>query len=606
MADLSAETQAIISELDKQGKLLRNDGRTNSIKMVRQDLAKFEPIFISINKGIGSMAEKINSMVSLSATESEGASRIATDDLDDEYVGLQKEAAELTIKNANQREKLEAEQMARDEVARKQKEKDDRKAETEKNKIMSQGLISMARDNKMGMFKGVLKYGLLGFAGFNIIKGAVDQMFDGAASEFLNNVDWTSLSEGFNRMTSWITSDIWKTLATGLAAWGALEFGLPFMVNTAGELIKLSAFKSALSGITSDNIKNTGGFPGLRVGIAGALGAALAMGMPAIKTFIRESMMGMTPAELEKAQADPGILDAAGYAAIGGTLGFMFGPTGALAGAVLGFAVGLGSMLIDNLKDDVKKAGANEEVEDLAITLRNLQDKQKELETYRKNMKADGMSDDEIDKAIAKFGKEYLNLDTAIITAEEDLAAAVERYNTSNALAAEEVKNKEISDTKLVPRVSTFGMAMPYEEQKTLEEFNNDIKARDQQVEQILGKSDDNLQLAASLIDLETVNARIAKREKKNNETYNNMFSPFNWDTYQFNLSDETITALLNLTESSEQLGSLQRTEYFTLQSNNKGGDVNVYSTSGDTHHNRTVNGFIGQGNGMLSPVGTN
>ena len=34
MAELSADTQAILNALTEQGRLLRNDGRTNSIKTV--------------------------------------------------------------------------------------------------------------------------------------------------------------------------------------------------------------------------------------------------------------------------------------------------------------------------------------------------------------------------------------------------------------------------------------------------------------------------------------------------------------------------------------------------------------------------------------------
>ena len=50
MAELSADTQAILNALTEQGKLLRNDGRTNSIKTVNIRFIKaFAQIIINRN-----------------------------------------------------------------------------------------------------------------------------------------------------------------------------------------------------------------------------------------------------------------------------------------------------------------------------------------------------------------------------------------------------------------------------------------------------------------------------------------------------------------------------------------------------------------------------
>ena len=63
MAEMSADTQAIIDTLMEQGRLLRNDGRTNSIKTVNIKLDKFQDSFNSMNRLLGDISASLRVMV---------------------------------------------------------------------------------------------------------------------------------------------------------------------------------------------------------------------------------------------------------------------------------------------------------------------------------------------------------------------------------------------------------------------------------------------------------------------------------------------------------------------------------------------------------------
>jgi hypothetical protein len=63
MAELSADTQAIINALTEQGRLLRNDGRTNSIKTVNIKLEKFQESFNAMNQVLADISASMRQMV---------------------------------------------------------------------------------------------------------------------------------------------------------------------------------------------------------------------------------------------------------------------------------------------------------------------------------------------------------------------------------------------------------------------------------------------------------------------------------------------------------------------------------------------------------------
>jgi hypothetical protein len=79
-------------------------------------------------------------------------------------------------------------------------------------------------------------------------------------------------------------------------------------------------------------------------------GVALMAGGEAFANVIRKEMSGMTPEQIknEKLTVDAGdVVSTLGYAAGGATIGFMFGPGGALIGGILGFAYGIGSKVLE-------------------------------------------------------------------------------------------------------------------------------------------------------------------------------------------------------------------------------------------------------------------
>jgi hypothetical protein len=118
MAELSAETQAIVERLQAEGKLLRNSG-SNSIRSVKVELSKFEGIFNTISSNIASQTDTMRASMSaqedIAEREREQAARQrAFDDLE-----ADSESAELKAL----REKVETQKLKNDLAAEKDKAK---------------------------------------------------------------------------------------------------------------------------------------------------------------------------------------------------------------------------------------------------------------------------------------------------------------------------------------------------------------------------------------------------------------------------------------------------------------------------------------------------
>ena len=73
MANMSAETQAIIDRLKAEGDLIRNTG-TNSIKATNIQLAKFESLFSAISSNIAEQTDMMRTQLGIVA-DSQAAAR---------------------------------------------------------------------------------------------------------------------------------------------------------------------------------------------------------------------------------------------------------------------------------------------------------------------------------------------------------------------------------------------------------------------------------------------------------------------------------------------------------------------------------------------------
>ena len=136
MAELSKETLAILDRLKREGALTRNATSGNSIKQIMGKLDKFSVVFENINTQIAQMNKTFGQMLGANpstfvgplpsgATSSLEPTSVKIDveslramGIDEETIALQKQAAELNIKNNLEDEKL------RDETEKKRKEDD--------------------------------------------------------------------------------------------------------------------------------------------------------------------------------------------------------------------------------------------------------------------------------------------------------------------------------------------------------------------------------------------------------------------------------------------------------------------------------------------------
>ena len=371
MAELSKETLAILDRLKREGALTRNATSGNSIKQIMGKLDKFSVVFENINTQIAQMNKTFGQMLGANpstfvgplpsgATSSLEPTSVKIDveslramGIDEETIALQKQAAELNIKNNLEDEKL------RDETEKKRKEDDKDKRQKAKsdelaNYWRTKTISGQAMTNPLSFFTKLLKGAAIGFVGFNVVRGIVDQWTDGAFTKFVADIDYAAIGEGIKTFTGFLADSPWLAFSTALIAWTAIDFGVPFALNVTGEVIRTSMLAKMLNKGVMGGVEKSPGFLKTVVSLRGlalaTAGVALMAGGEAFANVIRKEMSGMTPEQIknEKLTVDAGdVVSTLGYAAGGATIGLMFGPGGALIGGILGFAYGIGSKVLE-------------------------------------------------------------------------------------------------------------------------------------------------------------------------------------------------------------------------------------------------------------------
>lgn len=366
MAELSAETQAIVERLQAEGKLLRNTG-SNSIRSVKVELAKFEGIFNTISNNITSQTDTMRASMSaqedIAEREREQAARQrAFDDLE-----ADSESAELKAL----RDKVETQKL-KNELA------------SEKDKAKGPGLFSKL--SSLGGMKTLIG-GALGIGALTIGYGYLNEETDGGLDKMVKSIRdtaWDKISEAMNliaKKTPLILTQLENALkpenlealakAAGAAAVAGLGIGAaaklaPFVLEAATTGYLLNEVKKARAGtpgtVDPDDGPDKKGKGGLRrptlksFTVAGLATYALSALMPKIGDYIRGNIMGMTPTEIANKKYDA--VDFGGTVLQYATIGAMFGPKGALIGAGVGAAIGIGEKIVDVIRDDLYDEGA--------------------------------------------------------------------------------------------------------------------------------------------------------------------------------------------------------------------------------------------------------
>jgi len=169
MAELSAETTAIVERLRAEGDLVRNSG-TNSIRSVKIKLDRFDGLFTSIQTNVAEQTQILR-----------------------QQAGIQEAAAE-NQKRQEDFENLKAEQ----EVVEK---KNDRAAQEERDAKLIDGMRSAFSLKNLALGAGGA------FLGYNLLKGAIDEQFNGAFSNMEKSISEFNpaiIQETFNNLKTTI------------------------------------------------------------------------------------------------------------------------------------------------------------------------------------------------------------------------------------------------------------------------------------------------------------------------------------------------------------------------------------------------------------------
>lgn len=359
MAEMSADTQAIIDTLINQGKLLRNDGRTNSIKSVNIKLDKFQTTFDSMNTFLGNMSESLSKMIgdgTGSAINAGSATASAAARIDAAFEdGEERDELMASVRDQLKRQadldKAELERAERNEKEKQEQEKRDRiKKQGEENmKALKENTLSgQLLSNPVSFLTKVLKGALIGFVGFNVIRGVVDAWTGGAMTDFIEDIDWEGIGQNFKDLAEWLGSNKWAAFTAVLSSWLLIDFGVPLAVNAVGEALRTNALTTQLAKLTGQNVTQAPGFLStgnvLKAGILGLVATGFVFAADKLRDSLR--FEGMTEEQIMRAEAvgydtpESAATTMAGYAAAGATLGSYFGLKGAIVGGILGFAFG--------------------------------------------------------------------------------------------------------------------------------------------------------------------------------------------------------------------------------------------------------------------------
>lgn len=328
---ISEETQAILDRLQAEGRLTRNSG-TNSIRSVKVQLDRFEGVFNSISANIADQTNLLR-----------------------KSMGIQEEALEAQ-KRREDFDELNPPQPATDPTPT----TSDSTPEREKSKGIFD-LIAGAGASLLGAMKPLLLGGAGLFVAYNFAKGYIDEKTGGGFTKFensmietFNSVDWTALGQSFmtfaGKVPEAITSIVnflSDPLNAILAGAGLTAAGI--LAGFGGGALARGVTRGIIDGVLGQ-----GGDMGERRGRRGGGGGR---GLMNLRNVARAGALGIFTGALSYYGDDvkswltsvgvPGdwsnvAVDTLTAVGTGASLGWMFGPTGALVGAAAGLAYSFG------------------------------------------------------------------------------------------------------------------------------------------------------------------------------------------------------------------------------------------------------------------------
>lgn len=388
MAELSADTLAILNELDRQGKLLRSDGRAHSIKSVKIEMKKFQGVFEDIAVNIQAQTDMMRKTLNIEE------SKLATQRKQDEL-------AEIQRKKAEEESRPETAETANDRGSD------------------GPGLFKIL-GNALGSIGGLAIKGAVGI-------GAAALMWQ-FAKGFIDEREGAGTADGYMDSVVTFIGDMTDKLATAPTVFENLITSAENVATEAGEIVTAfegvnwtslgNAFKNAgekmepavdsiidffqnpltyilpsiASGVMTAMIGRNVGAAALGRSVQGApispgralvtgVTGAVAIGLSLYGDRVKEWMQNQTWSDNEIAgyRLGDAASEAVGVAtttAQFATIGAMFGPTGIIAGALIGLTVSLGSILgrwIQSRKD-AATADFNEDVNRLNQILEEVED----------------------------------------------------------------------------------------------------------------------------------------------------------------------------------------------------------------------------------------
>lgn len=251
MAELSAETQAIIKTLKDEGTLVRNRG-TNSIRSVKLQMDRFEGLFNSINKNIIAQTEILTATSIINTDAQEKASA------QEQFDELERDAKKETKDKDNS----------------KSKEKTDETIEKMGDKLAK----VFSFKNILSNMKNLLVGGIAAFAGYNLLKGFINEKTGG----------------GFDRFEEGI----------GTVGANLLDFKMPNIKETFDNLNKtMLDLQTTIAGMqtyvkeTAEKLSDWGWWIGVAISAIGPF--------VAINTYLKLKLI-QAKIELEKARIEDG------------------------------------------------------------------------------------------------------------------------------------------------------------------------------------------------------------------------------------------------------------------------------------------------------------
>lgn len=369
MAELSADTLAILDRLKKEGSYIRNGsggGERNSLKQVKIELQKFGATFEAIRESMGGVQAITTQQAEfdkLRAAEEAEIAKLAKED-QDEY---RKQQAE----NVKRNQKLETDKLKQEEKKRKEDSKRELKL------FGKDGIVTSAIKSSFSFLKTVAIFGALGAVGYEFIAGMLEAAFPktfgeggtvgklpttfeifGKVGDIFTSVDW----EGFKKNISFLASSEFYASIAAIAGTAAVGAVAAKGISTGATLLTGASLANLFTP-GKDDVDKAGNKPGkfgtarklaIRGGIAGAIFMAAEAVMPIFEKGLMfattdmkaEDIMKVEPTPMQKA---PGNLGTASMAAL-------FAPGGPFVKAV----VGVGTFAILSVMDyleDRKDAG---------------------------------------------------------------------------------------------------------------------------------------------------------------------------------------------------------------------------------------------------------